>query len=71
MTRFLRWEELSKIVPLHRTTIWRLERAGLFPRRKKIGPNSIAWLESDIQDWLATYTTNTNHKSVKDERNSK
>lgn len=35
-----------------RATIHRWERAGLFPQRKKLGENSVAWLESDIDAWI-------------------
>lgn len=33
-------------------TIYRWEREGRFPKRIKIGPNSVAWLESDVRAWL-------------------
>ncbi len=35
-----------------RSTIWRWVRAGIFPRPLRVGPNSIGWLESEIEDWL-------------------
>ena len=50
--RFVREPECKHITGLSRTTRWRLERAGLFPKRHKISPNAIAWLESTIQEWL-------------------
>ncbi len=31
----------------------RMEAAGRFPRRIKIGPNRVGWLESEIDDWIA------------------
>ncbi|MGA7328313.1 MAG: AlpA family phage regulatory protein [Rhodomicrobium sp.] len=31
----------------------RLEAAGKFPRRIKIGENRVAWLESEIDAWIA------------------
>ena len=34
-----------------RTTIWRWCRDGLFPKPHKIGPNSSAWLSSEITEW--------------------
>ena len=33
-------------------TIWRLERAGKFPKRIQLGGNSVGWLESEIIEWL-------------------
>ena len=50
--RFVREPECKHITGLSRTTRWRLERAGLFPKRPQISPNAIAWLESTIQEWL-------------------
>ena len=36
------------------TSLWTLERKGLFPKRRKLGPNRIAWLREDIELWLKT-----------------
>ena len=33
--------------------IWRLERAGKFPRSIRISPGAVAWKESDIEAWIA------------------
>lgn len=35
-----------------RTTIWRWEKAGNFPRSRLIGGRRV-WIASEIQDWLA------------------
>ena len=35
-----------------RSTIWRWVRAGIFPKPLRVGPNSIGWLESEIEGWL-------------------
>ena len=32
--------------------LWRLERNGLFPKRVQLGPNAVAWLESEIDEWI-------------------
>jgi prophage regulatory protein len=32
-------------------TIYRLELAGEFPKRRQLSKNSVAWLESDIDAW--------------------
>lgn len=42
-----------------RTTLWRKVKAGKFPAPKELGPNSIGWLESDIDTWLANLPTRT------------
>ena len=51
--RFVREPECRQITALSRTTRWRLERAGKFPRRRKISPGTIGWLRSEIAAWLA------------------
>jgi len=33
--------------------IWRLERADQFPKRVRLGSNRIAWVEAEIDKWLA------------------
>lgn len=37
---------------LSRTTIWRLERKGLFPKHRKLSRRAIGWLESEVQKWI-------------------
>jgi prophage regulatory protein len=51
--RFIRLDIVMTITRLSRTTLWRMERLGTFPRRKKIGKRAVAWLESEGRDWLA------------------
>lgn len=50
--RILRKPEVIRIVGLSDVTIWRLERAGDFPKRLKLGGNSVGWLESEIANWI-------------------
>ncbi len=50
--RFLREPEVRRITGLSRTTRWRLEQRSQFPRRRQISPNAVAWLESEVQEWL-------------------
>ena len=38
---------------LSRTTIWRAERAGLFPHRRQLTPGRVAWLASEVDAWIA------------------
>ena len=52
--RYIRWKELQHIVPICRTRISVLEKQGKFPKRRKIGGTAIAWLESEIKDWMET-----------------
>jgi len=50
--RYISLREVQKIVPVGRATIFRWEKSGLFPNRRKLGPKKVGWLESEIQSWL-------------------
>jgi prophage regulatory protein len=52
-TRLLRRPAVLERVALSDTTIWRLERAGKFPRSLQLSPGAVAWRESDIEAWIA------------------
>ena len=49
--RFLRVRQVMQMTGLSRMTIYRLELGGKFPKRRQLGENSVAWLESDITAW--------------------
>ena len=53
MDRFVRERECREVTGLSRTTRWRAERMGHFPRRRKISENTVGWLESELAEWLA------------------
>lgn len=42
-------KELVLYSPQH---VARLEKAGLFPQRVKLGPNRVGWVEQEVLDWL-------------------
>lgn len=54
MQKILRTPDLLQITGLSRTTIWRLERAGDFPRRLRLGPNAVGWDAAEVEGWLAS-----------------
>jgi prophage regulatory protein len=49
---FLRFAEVRKRVGLSRSTIWRLEKRGLFVKRRQLSANRVAWPEDEIEAWL-------------------
>ena len=49
--KFLRIRQVMQVTGLSRMTIYRLELAGKFPKRRQLSQNSVAWLESDIAAW--------------------
>ncbi len=56
---FLGEAEVKEITSLSRTTRWRMERAGTFPRRRQISENRIAWVRSEILEWIAAKADGT------------
>jgi prophage regulatory protein len=42
----------AKTGGLSRTTIWRLERDGLFPKRRLVTGKIIAWDEAEVDEWI-------------------
>ena len=51
--RFLRLPEILARVGVSSVTIWRWEKAGLFPKRHKIGPRMVGWDEAEFDEWFA------------------
>ena len=45
--------ELAKIIPYSQNHLRRLEAAGDFPKRDRIGANQIAWLKDEIENCIA------------------
>jgi prophage regulatory protein len=50
--RLLRFPAVRERTGLSRSTIWRLERRGEFPRHHRISPNVVAWIEEDVHRWI-------------------
>lgn len=60
--RVIRFCELKKKVGASRSTIFRWERDGRFPKHFKLGENSIGWIQADIEEWLLTRAGITTEK---------
>jgi len=46
--RAIRFKELKNIVPASRSTIFRWDREGKFPKHFNLGKNSVSWLASEV-----------------------
>jgi prophage regulatory protein len=61
--------EVVSLTHLSETTIWRLEKRGDFPSRKRLSPGRIGWLTEEIQTWLLSrmnkFLTTKNEKGDK------
>lgn len=44
-------------IPYTPQHIGRLEAAGKFPKRVRLGPNRVAWLLSEVNEWVAERVT--------------
>ncbi len=50
--KLLTQKQVTDLIGLSRTTIWRLERVGQFPRRRQVSTKAVRWNQSEIFDWI-------------------
>lgn len=50
--QILRLKDVMQRVGLSRSTIYSKVKAGTFPKQKRLGPQSVGWLESDIDAFI-------------------
>ncbi|HBT4924920.1 AlpA family transcriptional regulator [Klebsiella pneumoniae] len=55
--RLLRLHQVLDKTGLKRSQIYTYMKTGDFPGSVKIGPSSVAWLESEIDDWIKAKLT--------------
>ena len=55
--KLLRFPAVRERTGLSRSTIWRLERRGEFPKHHRISPNVVAWVEEDVTSWIELRTS--------------
>jgi prophage regulatory protein len=51
-TKLLRLPAVIAATGLSRMTIYRLEVAGEFPKRRRVSSNSVAWVSTEIEAWI-------------------
>ena len=51
--RLISRDELLELVPFTIQHIYRLERAGKFPKRVRVGEHRVAWVLSEIEGYIA------------------
>lgn len=51
---YLRRAAVSQRTGLPCSTLYRYIERGLFPRPYRLGPNTVAWLATDVDSWCAT-----------------
>ena len=48
---------VEQMTGLRRTVIYELERAGQFPRRRKVTQRASRWLEREVAEWCESRPT--------------
>lgn len=51
--RLIKLKEVLHITGLSRSTVYRFMSAGGFPMKVELGGNSVAWVESEIEEWIS------------------
>lgn len=51
--KLLSKKEVRERVKYSFAHIDRLEKEGRFPKRVRLGPQRVAWVETEIDDWIA------------------
>lgn len=54
--------ELRKLIPFSVSYFWRLERAGLFPKRIKLGQRRIGWDRAEVVAWIEAKNPSASHE---------
>ena len=50
--RFLRLPDVIGMTGYKKSTIYELEARDEFPKRRRIGPNAVIWLETEVREWM-------------------
>ncbi|GFO63164.1 helix-turn-helix transcriptional regulator [Geomonas paludis] len=50
--KVIRRRELLQMIGVSAATQWRLEKAGLFPRRIRVGRGAVGWHLAEVEEWL-------------------
>lgn len=50
--RVLRKREVFNRTGLSQSTVYRMEKAGKFPKRIQISIQCVGWVESEVDDWI-------------------
>ncbi len=50
--KLIKIKEVTALTSLARATIYKKVSEGEFPKQVSLGANSVAWLESEILEWI-------------------
>jgi prophage regulatory protein len=52
LDRVVRRKQLLELIGVSCATQWRMEKAGQFPARIKLGKGSVGWHLTEVEEWL-------------------
>jgi len=50
--KLIRRRQVLELVELSHSTQWRMEKAGKFPARVKLGTGSVGWHLMEVEEWV-------------------
>ncbi|EHH1172667.1 AlpA family transcriptional regulator [Vibrio parahaemolyticus] len=56
--RFIKLKEVMKKTALSRSAIYRKMSEDAFPKSVNLGDRAVAWVESEVDDWMAKVLVN-------------
>lgn len=56
--KLIRLKQVTERTGLGRSSIYNYMAAGYFPRSVKLGPRLVAWVENEIDEWIADKISN-------------
>lgn len=51
--KLIKLEEVKRLTCLSTSTIYKLISDGEFPKQVRMSPNTVVWVEQEIQDYIA------------------
>lgn len=52
--QILRVNDVTELLGVDRSTLWRWEKSGHFPRRRRLGPRTVGWPKAEVDEWVKT-----------------
>lgn len=50
--KLLTVKEVEARTGLTRVTLWRMEREGQFPRRRRVTTRNVRWIDAEVDEWI-------------------
>ena len=54
MDRLVTIDEVCRTTAMPKSSVYNRMQRGLFPKPLKVGPRSVRWLESELENWMAS-----------------